>query len=57
MTRRRFTQQQRLWIVVGAALAGVAIASALIEATDRSIWPLLLVAPAIAWTAARLTDR
>lgn len=57
MSGRRFTEQQRLWIVAGAAIVGGVVASALFEATDRSVWPFLLVAPAIAWTIARVTDR
>lgn len=55
--RQALTERQRLWIVVGVTLAGVIIASTLFEATDRTVWPLLFVAPVIALTAARLTDR
>jgi hypothetical protein len=57
MNGNRYTERQRLWIVVAAAIAGVVVASALYVGTDRTAWPILLVAPACAWLASLLTNR
>jgi hypothetical protein len=57
MNGRRFTEQQRLWIGVAVALAGVVVAGTLFAATDRTAWPLLLVPPALVSIVYWLSDR
>lgn len=55
--QNRYTDQQRLWIVMAASLAGVIIASALYLASNRTAWPVLAIAPACGWLASWLTNR